>query len=362
MPLNVYLNPKRSPYWRIRGIAHGVPVDESSKVTGKREAEQIAERRAAEIKRSHIAGAEEPKKAKLTFADAVSLYITDPIRPAADTRFLDDLVRHFGGMTVDKIGQDELDAYTRKYHMGNKPSTVSRHAIDPLRAVLRYAGEQPKFRLPKLQPTRLRYLTRDEADRLIACASPHLKPLIIFCLNTGARMGEALSLEWTEVDLTARRVMFLDTKNGESRGVPLNIDVVEALANRDYPTGIIGPDGKRERKKIRKGRVFRTPGGADYPLHEHGGGQVKTAWRGACGRAGIKGATPHTMRHTFASWLVMKKVPLRTVAELLGHKTLAMVMRYSHLAPDHLADAVDAISGQKPGSAEKIGEKASNIK
>ncbi|MGB8842312.1 MAG: tyrosine-type recombinase/integrase [Aliidongia sp.] len=85
---------------------------------------------------------------------------------------------------------------------------------------------------------RVRFLTRDEADRPIDAAAPHLQPLLVFLLNTGARLGEALALDWAQVDLVGRRAIFLDTKNGESRGVPLNGDAFEALANIDYRLGI----------------------------------------------------------------------------------------------------------------------------
>ena len=76
-----------------------------------------------------------------------------------------------------------------------------------------------------------RWLTRDEAKQLIAECAPHLKPIIAFLLHTGARLGEALRLQWPEVDLQARRVVFVQTKNGESRGVPLNDEVFISLAN-----------------------------------------------------------------------------------------------------------------------------------
>jgi integrase len=79
------------------------------------------------------------------------------------------------------------------------------------------------------------------------------------------------------------------------------------------------------------------------------GGQIKKGWAGACQRAGIQDATPHTLRHTFASWLVQRGEPLRTVGELLGHRDPSMVMRYSHLSPDHLASAVEGLVGHGAG-------------
>jgi integrase len=81
-----------------------------------------------------------------------------------------------------------------------------------------------------------------------------------------------------------------------------------------------------------------------------GGGQVTTAWRGACRRAGLSGVRPHDLRHTFASWLVMAGTPLRTVADLLGHKSLSMVMRYSHLSDDHRREHVASL----PGGAKSV--------
>ena len=76
----------------------------------------------------------------------------------------------------------------------------------------------------------IRWLKPDEAERLIAACSPHLQPLVISLLYTGARIGEALWLDWSNVDLERRHVTFPKTKNGEARGVPLHTRVVAALA------------------------------------------------------------------------------------------------------------------------------------
>jgi integrase len=357
MSLRVYLNPERSPYWRIRGSVCGERVDRSSGLDKRKEAEALADRITAEIRQRHIDGETPETPTPLTFAAAVRNYLLEPGRGTAFDADLERLVLEWGTRTIDTIDQAVIDAYVRERHAGQSPESVLRHTLTPLTAVLRHAGLIPRFRRPKRGKGRVRFLTQDEADRLIAAAAPHLQPLLVFLLNTGARLGEALGLDWAQVDLVGRRVAFLDTKNGESRGVPLNDDAFEALANLDYRTGIREPDGSWRRSAERTGRVFRTQFGKPYPLLENAGGQIKKGWAGACRRAGISDATPHTLRHTFASWLVQRGKPLRTVGELLGHRDPSMVMRYSHLSPDHLASAVESLVGQKAGSSSEKARK-----
>ena len=94
----------------------------------------------------------------------------------------------------------------------------------------------------------MRWLKLEEADALIQAASPHLRPLIMFLLYTGARIGEALWLEWRNVDLARAHVSFIKTKNTEARGVPLHPSVVAALSVLE----------------LREGEVFRRPDGQPY--------------------------------------------------------------------------------------------------
>jgi integrase len=130
--------------------------------------------------------------------------------------------------------------------------------------------------------------------------------------------------------------------------VPLNDEAFLALANLPH----------------REGHVFLTPAGVPYyDSGGLGGSPIKRAFKGACRRAGIEGLRVHDTRHTFASWLVMNGTPLRTVAELLGHKSLTMVHRYSHLSPDHLRDAVDRLSnGARSVQPEYEGRQAFEAK
>ncbi len=177
----------------------------------------------------------------------------------------------------------------------------------------------------------MRWLRPEEAERLIEACSPHLQPLVTFLFYTGARMGEALYLAWRDVNLQRAQVWFTNTKNGEARGVPLHDRVIAELANL--------PD--------RDGAVFHRPDGRAYKRKMDGGGQIKTAFKGACRRAGIENFTPHDCRHTWATWHYAANRNLAALMELGGWKSEAMVMRYAHVNTDHLRASIEALPSTK---------------
>lgn len=185
-------------------------------------------------------------------------------------------------------------------------------------------------------PGRVRWIAPAEADRLIVKCSDHLRPLVTFLFYIGARLGEALHLDWRDVDLGRRHAQFMDTKNGEARGVPLHVRVITAL----------------EKLSHRAGPVFRRPDGLPYNEKNDGGGQVKTAFRGACRRAGISDFSPHDCRHTWATWHYAANRDLVGLMKLGGWKGERMVLRYAHLNVEHLADSIDALPWGKSGSRE----------
>ena len=145
--------------------------------------------------------------------------------------------------------------------------------------------------------------------------SDHLTPAILISLNTGLRRGELTALTWADVNLEARMltVRAAAAKSGKSRHVPLNNEAMAVLQQwqQQQPTG----------------RLF--------PVRS-----FKTAWGALMTTAKIDNFRWHDMRHDFASKLVMAGVDLNTVRELMGHADLKMTLRYAHLAPAHLADAV----------------------
>jgi integrase len=148
----------------------------------------------------------------------------------------------------------------------------------------------------------------------------------MFLLGTGARLSEALNLDWRELDLANAHVTFLDTKNSEHRGVPLHSRLVAELRTLRH----------------RRGRVFRTHAGLAYAEKDSGGGQIKTAFRGACRRAKIGDFTPHDCRHTWATWHYAANRDLVALMKLGGWKSERMVLRYAHVNVSQLAPSIDA--------------------
>jgi integrase len=169
----------------------------------------------------------------------------------------------------------------------------------------------------------MRILTLEEEQRLLACCSATLKPLVLTALHTGFRTSELLSLTWAAVDFRRHSITVRAAyvKNGESRSVPMNAVLRSTL------------QACRMTANAAETPVFRTPRGTPYK-------NFRTAFECAVAQAGIADFTFHDLRHTFASRLVMAGVNLPTVQALMGHKTIAMTLRYTHLTTEHKHRAV----------------------
>lgn len=211
------------------------------------------------------------------------------------------------------------------------PQTVS-HCLSLTRRVLRravewelYPGPVPIFRMPAFDNRRMRFLSIDEAQCLLQALrlkSELWHDVASFALNTGMRAGEIYKLERFHFDFTQKIVKVLDTKNSQSRHIPLN-DAAYSAAHKYYSS----PD---EGEKFSNAKT-------KYYIFQDAVSE--------CGfNKGIQDRRArvcfHTLRHTFASWLVQNGTHLTLVGELLGHKDSRMTMRYSHLAPEQGQAAV----------------------
>lgn len=233
MPLALVRRPRWS-HWIIRGSIRGVRVEESSGVGDRKIAEEIRAKREAELIEQAVYG----RRATATFAESALSYL----EAGGAKRFLEPVIKHFGVTPLAKIDQDAIDRGARKVYPAASDATRVRQFYTPVSAVLAHAArrkwcppimlERPAVSLPPF-----RWLNPDEAERLIEAASDHLKPLVVFLFLTGARTGEALWLDWRNVDLARAHVMFTKTKNGEARGVPLHPRVVAELANLPHRRG-----------------------------------------------------------------------------------------------------------------------------
>jgi integrase len=231
---------------------------------------------------------------------------------------------------LSAINMDVLALFIcdRRERDGVANSTINR-ALEIVRRILNLAHQDwhwlqqvPRVRMLKEPKRRIRFLTHEEADRLNEALPEHLRPVVRYALATGCRMSEILHLEWSRVDFN-RRVAWLDpgtTKNGEGRGIPLNKDAVLALRS------IQGIDARW---------CFTYQG---EPMQEIG-----SAWERSLRRAGIEKFRFHDLRHTWASWHVMSGTRLQELMELGGWKSFEMVLRYAHLAPEHLSQAAGRI-------------------
>ncbi len=233
-----------------------------------------------------------------------------------------------------------------------KPATWNRHkamlslcfrlavqngkaAVNPVRMVRRKREDNAK----------LRWLTAEEETRLrvvIEANYPDQWPAFALSLHTGMRRGEQYQrINWNCVDFEQRRLWVPGSKNGTARSIPLNDAAIAALlALRDRSDGT--------------GPVMRAGIGGHGLLAGEPQKTPKQWFQAACRKAGLADYTWHANRHTFASRLIMAGVPLRTVQELMGHKTIAMTCRYAHLAPAHQLEAVLKLDGW--GKAEAGGQ------
>ena len=173
-------------------------------------------------------------------------------------------------------------------------------------------------------PGRVRFLSDSERDRLLAACraskNPDLYLAVVLSLTTGARQGEIMSLRWGQVDFNRQVITLHETKNGERRALPLVGGAFTLLQAR----------GKV--RSLADDRIFPANARAKKSLYL----DLNAPWRTALKEAQITNFHWHDLRHTAASFLAMSGVSLVEIAKILGHRTLQMVARYSHLSDGHI--------------------------
>lgn len=257
--------------------------------------------------------------------------------------------------------RDELLAKPKTYGNGKRSGADVNRTLAALSSAMSHAAKElqwiernPLERVtkPKEAGGRIRFLSDEELPVLLKAiresAHPDLLPAALLALTTGARKSEIMGLRWSQIDFKRRAITLNhgETKNDAGRALPLAGEVVELLQARNKV------------RKIDDDRVFPPAEGNKKPL------DLREPWKAALVSAGIdvrpatrsgrapKDAPPavtsdfrwHDLRHTAASYLTMNGVSAIEVARVLGHKTLAMSLRYSHLAPDRVTELGDKLA------------------
>jgi integrase len=276
-----------------------------------------------------------------SFAEAVGSYLNADDRAAGDQRRLLRIMNALGDVRLGQVDPAAVQRVRVKMLAPDaSPATVRRGVITPIRAVMNHAHELgwcdvPKFKVPKQPEGRTLYLLPAEAERLLAAAVPHIATLALLLLDTGARMSEALELDWRDVDLQGGRAIFWRTKSGHRRTAALSPRTVAALASLAH----------------REGRLIRWQHGrrraTEYAdRNREGGGQIKTAWKATLRRAGLDPELrPHDLRHSWATWHYAVHRDLLLLKAAGGWSSVVLVERYAHLLPQGQEDAIRAFWG-----------------
>ncbi|MHC4521848.1 MAG: tyrosine-type recombinase/integrase [Planctomycetota bacterium] len=320
--------------WYIRyKKANGIIRRESAKTTSKKEAQAFLEKRRTQVREGTLPDTSPAKR--YTFNELANEYLADGDVQALksfnkERRYrVNQLMAKFGNLALADFNTKIVKRFKTERLKVNKAATVNR-TLALLKHMFKEGVEYEmvseevfnkvrKVKLVKENNRRLRYLSQEECKELIDACSPHLKPIVITALNAGMRLGEILNLKWEQVDLKHGFILLSDTKNGERREIPINYTLRATLEAMPH-----GPESLY---------VFTNKDGNPFK-------SVSTSFPAACYKAGIKDFRFHDLRHTFASQLVMSDVSIQKVMKLLGHKTLTMTLRYAHLAPSHLVEAV----------------------
>ena len=219
------------------------------------------------------------------------------------------------------------------------PATVNRylaaisHCFTIAYKEWEWLDDSPMRKVRKLSESRgrVRFLSDDERGRLLeACRTSEnefLYPIVVLAISTGARQGELLNLKWDQVDFNRNLIILYETKNKEVRTLPLAglaLKLIKDLNKvRRIDTVLLFPS-KRPNEPV----------------------NIRWYWELALKKAGIGGFRFHDLRHSAASYLAMNGATLAEIAEILGHKTLQMVKRYSHLTEQHTSKVVAKMNKQ----------------
>lgn len=320
-------------------------------------AKELLTKRQAEVNEKKLFP--ERQETKVLFSDAAKAFLEWArvnISARGHERYkcsMESLSAAFGTRTLDQLTPADVERYKADRVKTVEPGTVNRDlmVLKRLYNLILKGRLLPDTKIVESLPTRialmrennkrLRYLSGKEyAEILMACERLKqkrrtclrtrvldMKSIIVTAVHTGMRRNEVLGLKWSDVDLGGRVITIHEGKWGSSRHVPINSVLAKTLEG--VPRHIESPF------------VFYHREQGDSAGHRFM--ELKRAWRRVLKEASIDNLRFHDLRHTCASWLVMKGVPLQTVQQILGHKSFVTTLRYAHMAPELRSEAAERL-------------------
>lgn len=243
-------------------------------------------------------------------------------------RWLD---KHLANLSLNEINRDILEDVALQKEAEDVTLTTVNRVMEVVRAILTKAHKEwewidkvPSIRMRQVEKNRIRWLTPDEANRLLNELPSHLRDMAAFSLATGLRAGNVTGLKWSNLDLNKRHAWIHpdEAKTKRAIPVPLNDDAIAILVSRQgiHEEFVFTYNDKQIQKCSTR------------------------AWSNALERAGIDNFRWHDLRHTWASWHVQNGTSLQELQQLGGWSSFDMVLRYAHLSGDHLSNAANRIS------------------
>ncbi|MBE2293854.1 MAG: site-specific integrase [Phycisphaerales bacterium] len=325
---------KRGQVWWVRFTSpNGQRIHQSTETADRQAAQEYHDTLKAKLWRESKLG----DRPSYSWEQAVVKWLGETAHKASqkeDIKLLRWLDPHLRGLALTAITREKIRQIGDIKRLAASPATANRH-LALIRSILRRAAREwewidqaPLVRLYPEPARRIRWITREQAERLLSELPEHLAALARFSLATGLRQANATGLRWDQIDV-ARAVAWIhadQAKNGKAIPVPLNPDAMAVVREQigKHPAVVFTFEGRPILQPNTK------------------------AWRKALERAGIENFRWHDLRHTWASWHVQAGTPLHVLQELGGWETPAMVRRYAHLAPEHLAEHAARISISAP--------------
>ncbi len=343
---------KKDNRWYIDYYIHGkrkrevvtIPEVDPATIT-IRDAEKALAIRKAEIAQGKfdITKTEKPVKIELLIEAYLEWAYENLKAPIAARTACKNLLSYFGGKNIYSLSLWEIEKYkSERKKQGRKPETINKE-LGALRRMFNLSlqgalrvkvGKNPVQGLKLLKVAKLkpRVLKDWEFLKLYEASSSHFKPILLCAYMTGMRRSEIAKLKWKDVELQDGYLHVVETKNGESRTIPIAESLVDTLS-------IMKKDTNRE-------YVFNSPDGTPYSSST----SWKRTWSTTLKLAGIEKCRFHDFRHTFVSNLIVnEKEDFATVMALSGHKDISMLKRYSHTQEEAKRAAI-----QKLGKHVKI--------